>query len=224
MTIYIGFDEREATAFEVCKYSIERRSSINVKKLYSKEIPGYTRNFGEPQSTDFTFTRFWVPYLSGYDGYSIFVDCDFLFLEDPHQLIEIAKQDPSKAVWCVQHPKYIPNTEIKMDSISQNSYKMKNWTSLMVFNNSHPDCLNLGMHYLNKHKPGLDFHQFKWTTNIGALPLNWNCLDDYYLLDNPKAIHYTDGGPWFEGYENTMYSDLWTKEYLEWIHKNVRIP
>jgi len=212
--IYIGYDPREDVAYRVCKSSIQNRSSIDIRKLYSKDIAAYTRS-GEPQSTDFTFTRFWMPYLSDYKGFTIFVDCDFLFLADPDELINIAMSDKSKAVWCVQHPQYIPNSDIKMDSITQNSYYRKNWASLMVFNNSHPDCIALTPEYLNTYKPGIHFHQFKWTTNIGALSLEWNCLDDYYLLDNPKAIHYTDGGPWFKGYENTMYSDKWKLEYQQ---------
>ena len=216
MSIYIGYEPREELAYEVCKYSIEQRSNIEVKKLYSKDIAGYARNFGEPQSTDFTFTRFWVPYLSDRKGYSIFVDCDFLFLDDPQKLIDFAKQDPSKAVWVVQHPNYIPNTDLKMDNIPQNRYYRKNWASLMVFNNSHPDCL-MSVKFLNWYRPGIHFHQFKWTENIGSLPLEWNCLDGYYHLENPKAIHYTDGGPWFEGYQNTMYSSLWQEEHQRYL-------
>ena len=74
--IYIGYEEREHRAYEVCKYSLERRHAKDVKviKIRSQDISEYERNWGEPQSTDFTFTRFWVPYLSGYKGYSIFVD------------------------------------------------------------------------------------------------------------------------------------------------------
>ena len=64
------------------------------------------------------------------------------------------------------------------------------------------------------HKPGLDFHQLRWLDDedIGNIPLEWNCLDDYYYLETPKAIHYTDGGPWFENYQDTMYSDVWLNE------------
>ena len=50
--------------------------------------------------------------------------------------------------------------------------------------------------------------------------MEWNCLDDYYHLKSPNAIHYTDGGPWFDGYENTMYSDLWSKYYAEMINES----
>lgn len=214
MSIYIGYDPKEQVAYDVCNYSIKNKSEIQTKKLYSKNITEYARNLGEPQSTDFTFTRFWVPYLSNFEGYSIYVDCDFLFLDDPQKLIDIAKQDPSKAVWCSQHPEYIPKNDTKMDNIVQNAYHRKNWSSLMVFNNEHPDCFMKPM-FLNTVAPGIQLHQFRWTQNIGGLSLDWNCLDGYYMLDNPKAIHYTDGGPWFKGFENTPYSDKWTKEYIK---------
>jgi hypothetical protein len=81
--IFIGYDEREHKAYEVCEFSIKKRSEIKVNKLFSKDIETYNRDWGEPMSTDFTFTRFWVPLLSNYEGWSFFVDCDFLFLADP---------------------------------------------------------------------------------------------------------------------------------------------
>lgn len=211
--IYIGHDDRENLAFDVCNFSIKSRSDIETVCLRTKDIPEYNRYLGEPQSTDFTFSRFWVPHLSNYEGFSIFVDCDFLFLDDVEKLIDIAKEDPSKAAWVCKHPRYIPNSQIKMDNISQNDYDKKNWASLIVFNNSHKDCKTLTPEYLNTHPKGLDFHQLKWTSNIGSIPLDWNCLDGYYHLENPRAIHYTDGGPWFNKYRNTFYSHLWDKEY-----------
>lgn len=55
-------------------------------------------------------------------------------------------------------------------------------------------------------------HQFSWLqeNNIGELPEAWNCItgDD----DVPKAVHYTEGGPWFEGYEKCPYGHLWLQE------------
>jgi len=163
-------------------------------------------------STDFTFSRFWVPFLSDFKGWSLFCDCDFLFLEDPESIVK--DFDPDKAVYVVKHPGYIPNSQIKMDGIPQHRAYRKNWASFLWFNNEHPSNSVLTPDYLNNHRPGLDFHQLRWLKDeeIGSLPLEWNCLDDYYHLENPKAIHYTDGGPWFEGYEETQYSYLWNME------------
>lgn len=222
--IFIGYDTQEEIAYTVCKYSLQKRTKLKINRLYSRDIPTYHRFHGEPQSTDFTFTRFWVPFISEYRGFSIFADCDFLFLSDPQELINIAISDLSKAVWVVKHPKYIPNTELKMNDIKQNSYERKNWASLMVFNNSHEDCKKLHPDYLNNHTKGIDFHKFTWTDNIGSLPMEWNCLDEYYYLEHPKAIHYTDGGPWFDKYKNTRYSSLWTQEFTEFCNNQVRFP
>lgn len=209
--IFIGYDKREAKAYDVCKFSIEQVSDIKINKLFSEDIETYNRDWGEPQSTDFTFTRFWVPQLSNYEGWSFFVDCDFVFLADP---LEILKDvDESKAAYVVQHPGYIPNSQIKMDGIAQHRAYRKNWASFILFNNSHPKNKRLTTEFLNNHRPGLDFHQLRWLDDgdIGALPLEWNCLDDYYYLENPKAIHYTDGGPWFDNYKETMYSNIWNE-------------
>ncbi len=212
LPIYIGYEAREHEAYKTCRYSINvhKTSFTTTHQLRSIDIEEYDRDLGEPQSTDFTFTRFWVPYLSNYSGFSIFVDCDFLFLDDPMRVMRHV--DPRHAVSVVQHPPYDPIDITKMDGISQHRSYRKNWASFMVFNNAHPANKILTPKYLNEHAPGLDFHHLKWLDDgdIGSLPLEWNCLDQYYHLENPKAIHYTEGGPWFgKKFEKTRYGPLW---------------
>ena len=58
MTIFVGYDSREHDAFRVCARSIEDLSTATPVQLRSTNIPEYKRDWGEPQSTDFTFTRF----------------------------------------------------------------------------------------------------------------------------------------------------------------------
>ena len=226
LPIFIGYEEREHEAYEVCKYSLEYQNQCrketgtwawddypDIIQLRSTEIKEYKRDHGEPQSTDFTFTRFWCPYLCDFEGFSLFVDCDFLFLAHP---IEILKHiDTRKAVSVVQHPEYLPKGDIKMDGIAQHRSKRKNWASLIVFNNEHPSNKILEPDYLNNHLPGLDFHHLAWLddSEIGSIPMEWNCLDQYYHMENPKAIHYTEGGPWFKNYRHCEYGDIW-KNYL----------
>jgi len=217
--VFIGYDEREDVAAQVCKFSIERRltpnDKVNIQFLKTSEIKEYNRVVSEPQSTDFTFSRFWVPYLSNYTGYSVFCDCDFLFLDDIGELVHSV--DPYAAVSVVKHPTYQPNGKTKMDNIPQHTSLYKNWASLMVFNNEHPRIKYLTPQYLNNVVPGKKLHDFQWVAheNIGSLSLDWNVLDGYYQLDNPRAIHYTDGGPWFKGYEQTYYSQYWINEYAD---------
>ena len=229
LPIFIGYEEREHEAYEVCKYSLEYQNQCrketgtwawddypDIIQLRSTEIKEYKRDHGEPQSTDFTFTRFWCPYLCDFEGFSLFVDCDFLFLAHP---IEILKHiDTRKAVSVVQHPEYLPKGDIKMDGIAQHRSKRKNWASLIVFNNEHPSNKILEPDYLNNHLPGLDFHHLAWLddSEIGSIPMEWNCLDQYYHIENPKAIHYTEGGPWFgKKFEKTRYGPLWVDYKLK---------
>jgi hypothetical protein len=215
--IFIGYDERESVAANVCKYSIERRlnpnDDVTIRFLSSQDIRNYNRVVAEPQSTDFTFTRFWAPYLSRFEGYSVFCDCDFLFLDDVGELVRSV--DPYAAVSVVKHPSYTPKTATKMDGVQQHVSYRKNWASLMVFNNEHPRSKYLTPKYLNNVVPGKKLHDFAWVAdeNIGSLSLDWNVLDGYYELDNPRAIHYTDGGPWFKEYEETYYSSYWKEEF-----------
>jgi hypothetical protein len=220
--VYIGYDEREDIAARVCKHSILTRTDLicppNVYLLRSADILEYTRPKEPNQSTDFTYTRFMIPYLEGYGrhhDFSVFCDCDFLFQTDIMDLVY--NVDKTKAVSVVKHPAYIPRTEIKMDGIQQHVMPRKNWASLIVFNNKHIANSRLTLDYVNHCMPGRRLHQFDWLQDeeIGSLPLEWNTLDDYYLLENPKAIHYTDGGPWFDNYKKTMYSQQWWEEYYD---------
>ena len=81
--IYIGFDSSnygQEIAWEVCKRSILKNcsdcSKINIIKLNRKEMIDsdvFTRTDNDG-ATEFTYTRFFVPYLNKYSGYAIFVD------------------------------------------------------------------------------------------------------------------------------------------------------
>ena len=160
-----------------------------------------------------------IPFLENYgQTYSVFCDCDFLFQADILKLV--MSVDPTKAISVCKHPPYYPHTMIKMDGVAQHTMPRKNWASLIVFNNSHPSNKKLTPEYVNTVMPGRLLHMLSWlgTEEIGSIPLDWNTLDDYYLLMNPQAIHYTDGGPWFEQYKHTTYSKQWWAEYYDYTN------
>jgi len=172
----------------------------------------YTRARGPTEATEFSMTRFLVPYLSGYEGISLFMDSDMLCLADIFDLLEAGLAD-LRAVAVCQHD-YTPKGSVKMDGQQQTTYPRKNWSSLIVFNNDRcqaltPDCVNTAT--------GLDLHRFNWLTDlapVGSIPLEWNWLVGEYAA-NPaaKVLHYTLGGPWFRDYENCDHADLWREEY-----------
>ena len=72
-------------------------------------------------STQFTYSRFFVPKLMNYEGWAIFVIV-ILFLEDVKKLVK--DLDQSKAVYCVKHD-YTPKEKHKMDGQKQTIYPRK---------------------------------------------------------------------------------------------------
>lgn len=213
LNIYIGFDNVESVAYHTLCHSILSRASIPVslipvKRSMLKAI--HTRPLDQKQSNEFSFTRFLVPYLSDYDGWSIFMDCDILCLADIKQLFDL--RDEKYAVMCVQH-EYNPTTRIKYLGNVQYPYPRKNWSSVMLFNNRR--CRALTPDYVD-HATGTDLHQFKWLEDdnlIGELPKEWNHLVGE-LPPNPKAklVHFTIGGPYFQEYHHVEFAEKWFVE------------
>jgi lipopolysaccharide biosynthesis glycosyltransferase len=215
--IFIGWDSRDQDAYKVCEYSIKRRLSIDIpifplKQSELRERNIYQRPIDVLASTEFSLTRFLVPHLSDYKDFSIFLDCDFLVLEDIYQLLESI--DKSKAISVVKH-EYTPSNSKKMDGKSQHLYPRKNWSSFIVFNNQHPSNLKLTPEIVNSESPQF-LHRFSWLDDneIGEISHEWNYLVGWYSdIERPKAIHYTEGGPWFDEYINCDFSKDWLHEY-----------
>jgi hypothetical protein len=160
------------------------------------------------EATEFSMTRFLVPFLCGYQGYALFMDCDMVCQTDICRLSDII--NPQAAVSCCHHD-YVPKSATKMDGQMQTSYPMKNWSSLMVFDNAR--CRRLSPEYINK-ASGLELHRFMWNEGLlGEIPISWNWLVGEYE-SNPRAdiLHYTLGGPWFEETRDCDHADIWLAE------------
>jgi hypothetical protein len=214
LSIYIGYDSKESVAFYTLAHSILRRSSIpvSIAPVMQSQLKGlYTRPRGPTESTEFSLTRFLVPALSAFQGWSIFMDCDMLCRVDIAGLAAEIERQPDKAVLVCQHD-YVPRTERKFLGQVQTKYPRKNWSSLMVFNNER--CRALSPEYVNT-ASGLELHRFAWLDDrlIGALALQWNWLVGEYGHDPAaKIAHYTLGGPWFDEYRDCHYADEWFAE------------
>lgn len=233
--IFVGWDSREAIAYQVCKHSIFKNSKhgydIEVIPLIQDELRAqelYWRDEDKLGSTEFTFTRFLVPELCNFKGWAVFCDCDFLFNTDIEKLFRLA--DPRYALMCVQHD-YNPDNAVKMDGKVQHQYPRKNWSSMMLFNCEHPSNKKLTKELVNN--PDIDgkyLHRFSWLDDkeIGKLPVHWNWLVGWYDQSKdgkPKALHYTEGGPWFKEYERCEYAVDWLlmeKDYNKAVTKEKR--
>ena len=208
--VFVGFDSKEVVAYHVLAQSIIEHASIPVvfSPIVLDHLGGiFSRERNPLQSTEFSFSRFMVPYLSGYSGWTLFMDCDMLARADIAELW--ALRDDRYAVMCVKHD-YQPKIETKFLGQTQTKYEKKNWSSVMLFNNAR--CRALTPDYVNT-ATGLQLHQFKWLESddeIGSLSPQWNHLvNEYDYSPDAKIVHYTDGGPYFDEYRDDDYADEW---------------
>ncbi len=212
--VYIGYDAAESGAFWTCADSILERATVPVRitPIKRTQLP-LKRPRDRKQSNEFAFTRFLVPYLQNYEGYGIFVDCDFLFMADIAELWFL--RDENKAVQVCKHDTGTFKAGTKYLGTEQTVYDRKCWSSLMIFNCSHMDCRMLTPHYIDN-APGLELHQFQWAQDeyIGELPLEWNWLVGHYPYRRDiKAAHFTEGGPYFKEYAETDYAQEWWDQF-----------
>jgi hypothetical protein len=210
LSVYIGYDSRHDGVEEVQIKSHIQAMTRNVKEedtrfipefklLDISKIPEYTREYAN-QSTEFTYSRFLIPYLENYEGFSMFIDNDFIWQKPFWEMFYFLH--PDNAVACVQYDYELEKmSKTKMGGEENVMYPKKLWSSLMFFNNAHEDCKKLTPEVINT-ATGQYLHQFEWTDAIDRIP-------DKYILtegmsDDEKryhAVHYTRGGPWVKDME-----------------------
>lgn len=213
--IFIGYDPAESIAYHVLAQSIMDNASVpvSITPLHRGTLRAfYTRERGPLDSTEFSISRFMVPFLSDFMGWSVFMDCDMLVRGD---VVELANYMTLATRWTqsvqvVKH-EYTPALETKFLGAQQTKYRRKNWSSVMIFNN--PLCRSLTPEYVNN-ASGLDLHQFKWCSDdaIGRIPKEWNYLvgeDGQVDPRTARLVHFTNGTPCFKEYANCEFADDW---------------
>lgn len=220
MKLYIGYDPAEDRAYRAAVSSLEKHSILSHERLSEDRLRSsglltrvvdkrgqmYDLPSNAPCSTEFATSRFMVPLLCQ-SGWAMFVDCDIVFLSDPTSIMSHA--DKNKAVIVVQH-NHIGRGK-KMVGMAQTAYPRKNWSSVMLFNCDHPANQRLSLRDINE-RPGRDLHAFYWLHNdeIGSLPVEWNWLVNVTEKPlHPKIAHFTNGGPWLDGWESAPNDNLW---------------
>ena len=210
--IYIGYDQREAIAYHVCCQSILDNCSIPVEfvPLSLKQIQNVYAGGRRDGSNDFIYSRFLVPYFSEYQGWSLFIDSDIILEQDLLPLFE--NLDENKAAYVVKHD-YKTKYPVKYLGNKNEDYPRKNWSSVIVFNNSHPKNKILSPDFINS-QPGSFLHRFSWLTDeeLGELLPMWNYLErEYPEKDYVGFRHFTIGTPCFKGYRSGTGAKNWFK-------------
>ena len=216
--IFIGCDYRERAATNVLIDSLYQKSKfpLSITPLITEQLKNkgiFWRKRDPKQSTDFSFTRFLVPYLMNYKDWAIFMDCDMLCRADISEIINLL--DEKFSLFCVKH-NHNPKETIKFQGEIQSSYPKKNWSSFMIFNCK--KCKRLTLDYVNN-ASGLDLHRFNWLEGdhlIGGIENGWNYLIQKENINTPnneiKMLHWTLGGPWFK--EQRLMGEVYSAEWF----------
>lgn len=204
--LFAGYDAREAVGWSVFVSSVVRHASkpVSITQLFDFEQ-------GDG-SNAFTYSRFRVAELCGYDGWALFMDgCDQLMLADVAELW--ALRDSQYAVQVVKHsyktrhPMKYRGTSMQCPNID---YPRKNWASAMLINCAAPEWKALGKVHNRK---TLQFEGFA-DERIGGLPAVWNLLvDEGQSAIEPKCLHWTAGIPAFDHYAQAPFAGHWFKAF-----------
>lgn len=243
LTVWIGWDSREALASDVCASSIIRHTKHPVQFRYLKHrklrkqglfyrpwlVNGESGEWqdlldGRPFSTEFSHTRFLIPELQQFKGWALFMDADMIFADDIVKLFKMKKD--RYAAMCVKHNHDPKIDTSKMDGRVQLRYYRKNWSSFVLWNCGHLANRGLTKEKVNFMK-GNELHAFSWLNgedHIGALPFNYNYISGISpklpIIDGKQleisVYHYTEGGPWFDECKQVPYADLWDRERRIW--------
>lgn len=185
LRVFVGSDPRQPIAYSVLQHSISVRSSapVSITRLQLDQLPLEREGL-----TQFTYSRFLVPYLSGYEGVSLFLDADMLCLGDIAELFEYANSP---------YPVHVVKNKERFE-----------WSSLMLFNNEH--CKVLTPEFVATDKKILSM---RWAS-VGDLPESWNHCVGYDPPQDAQLIHYTQGIPVWPQTCNCEYAQEWHDERI----------
>jgi len=209
LNIFICYDPKEAVVYHTCFQSIleNTKCMTSITPLHLDMLSNYKETHTDG-SNCFIYSRFLIPYLTGFKGKALFIDGDMIIKDDLQNLFDLF--DSNFAVQVVKH-NYKTKFLTKYLGSKNEDYPKKNWSSVILFNCEHPKHKILTPSFIEKTQ-GSFLHRFSWLNEkeVGALPKNWNFLVKEYPYENDVSLlHYTVGSPCFSDYNNGLEAKLW---------------
>lgn len=212
ITIFCGYEDKEAIGFQVFIHSLLKRATcpVHIVPLASMGLP--------EGSNSFTMSRFLVPWLCHFKGRAIFADASDMVMEgdiadldalfNPVMAVQVVKRPIYKTI----HPVKYRGTDLECEN---RDYDRKNWASLMLINCEHRGWAGLTPDRIAAMSP-LHLLQFKHLADdcIGDLPARWNVLvDEGHEPEGAKLLHWTAGIPGFPMYRSAPLARVWMREF-----------
>lgn len=192
LRVFIGTDPRQPIAYNVLANSILRHASqpVAITPLSLKTLPIKRRGL-----TEFTFSRFLVPYLCDFKGAALFLDADMVVTAD---IVELFAQ---------------ANGE---DSVQVNRDQERfEWPSAMLFNCEH--CTALTSQYVDN--PRNQLYDFAWAKSIGQFDSTWNkCVGYSEPGLDAKLYHFTKGIPIWRETRGNVEDAVFHDAYKHMLH------
>ena len=213
LKIFVGFDEKEAVVFHTCVQSIIEKCKVpvSIHPLNLQMFHNYKETHSDG-SNNFIYSRFLVPYLNNFQGKALFLDGDMIV---NHNLNDLFDQfDKKYAVQVVKHD-YKTKFPVKYLGHKNDDYPKKNWSSVILFNCSHPKNKILTPKLIERAK-GSYLHRFSWLEDkeVGEISKDWNYLVlEYPETQKAKIFHYTVGAPCFEDFNYGEEAKIWNEIY-----------
>lgn len=252
-SVYVGYDSREQEAYDVCEFTLKKYNGVNVEvhKLDHRMLRRYNWFYrrwligedgqywdeedGKPFSTEFSHSRFLAPYIAkrhyAEDGWILFCDCDFMFRAPLDSLFE--QVDDKYAAMCVKFDFTPKENKKKMDGMLQSAYPRKLWSSFVLWNMGHPSNKAILDPIKTNKATGASLHSFSWLKDeeIGEINEGWNFIPGISVNTekakqegiNVKAVHFSEGGPWFPEYKEVPFADEWFKNYKDALYLKTSI-
>lgn len=196
--VYVGVDRSQMLAVPVLEHSIKRHTTAQVEVIPMLDLPvPVPKDPRNSQRTGFSFSRFCIPKLAGYQGKAIYMDADMLVFRDIRELWDIPF-DGAKIV-IQKEVKFEEDTLRKAGAPK----KRKKQCAVMLL-----DCGNLDWD-VEKIVAGMDEERYDYEELMYdmcilpeeevkyGVPFEWNSLEHYD--PETRLIHYTD-----------VYTQPWT--------------
>lgn len=219
--VFVGTDRSQLFGARVLEYSIKRHSSlpVEVTPMLNVRIRP-PKDPAQDQRTGFSFARFCIPQLAGYQGRAIYMDADMLVMKDiaelwtlPFESAKVLIQEELQDHQAETHnKKCAPVKRIKQCSV-------------MLL-----DCENLAWN-IEEIIDGLDEKRYTYDDLMyqlcilkeqevhARIPFRWNSLE--HLDESTCLIHYTDmrTQPWV--YPLNPNGERWVDEVRRMLSEGV---
>ncbi|WP_236589534.1 hypothetical protein [Ramlibacter aurantiacus] len=208
--VFVGAEPEQDLAFQVLAHSIRRRSSISVRveRLDASisaagldvPVPAAPANRGR---TPFSFQRFHIPRLCGYQGRAVYLDSDMLVLSDLREL------------WL--YP--MQGRQMLSAASRAGDHRPPQFSVMLIDCQALPWDLNEIVQSLDAGSVSYEDLMFRMSTvdrHAAALPREWNSLE-HHEAGRTRLIHFTemDRQPWLNAFH--PLACLWCQALLDAI-------